>query len=93
MPQAEVLVASGDVTLGEIYRLVQTQSDTLKEIKTELASRPTKEAMDAAHKEQDRRIGLLEDSLRWATKQAVGGLILGVGGIGAAIAAIAKAFG
>lgn len=85
MPPTEV-VASGDVTLGEIYRLVL-------DIKTELTTRPTKEAVTTAQAEQDRRIGLLEDSLRWATRTAVGGLIMGLGGISAAVAAIAKAFG
>lgn len=79
MPDASAIT---EVTLGEVYRLVQAQSETLGGIKDSIDKRPTWEAIDrledardVEQANQDKSIKKLEDAQTWLVRTVGAALV------------------
>ena len=90
MPES---VAITDVTLGEVYRLVKGQGETLGSIKESIDKRPTWEdikrmegARDREQKEQNEAIKALEDNNRWTIRTVGAALVTALAGLALGVA-------
>ena len=90
---AETPAIVGDVTLGELYRLLTAQAGTLASIQETITKRPTWEDINRIEKTRDEKeqlqndaIKALEDANRWLTRTVIGALITALGALAVAIA-------
>jgi hypothetical protein len=68
-----------EVTLGEVYRLMLTQGQTLTGIGTGLEKRPTWDDMNRINAVQDQAIKDLEDANRWLVRTVGAALVTALG--------------
>lgn len=85
MPQADPLTIT-EVTLGELYRLLTTQGQTLDGISTKLEKRPTwtdidrlEAARDTTEAQQNNAIKKLEDGNTWLVRTVGAALVTALG--------------
>lgn len=91
-------LAVTEVTLGEVYRLQLTQSETLGGIKESIEKRPTwddinriEKAREVTEKLQNEAIKALEDGNRWLVRLIGAALVTGLGGLVMAVAKVVPA--